>query len=208
MRHKDPDRKAVYLSEEVAFAGTLAEEPLQIDNLLQLADELFNHDWWQKCRLPTPEIESTRWWEWSSYAEVRCNSSVSIIRLRPADYTPWFLAHEAAHIAQFNLFPEGLHPDLEGHGREFRKCALIVTEILLGRAARRELWANYERRLPDQTGSVSAVPVLDQFVDPDGVGIFMRWRIQRLREEEAAYRRLHGSERRPSTTRIGGAISL
>lgn len=208
MKRKDPDRKAVYNAEEVAFAGTIAEEPLQVDNLLHLADELFNHDWWQSSRLPTPEIEPTRWWEFSSHAEVRCNQSVSIIRLRPDDYTPWFLAHEAAHIAQYNLIPEELNPTLEGHGREFRKCFLIVSEILLGRVASSELWRDFERRFPAGLGDLPAIPTLDSSLDPDGLGIFPRWRARRIREADVAYRLIHGAKRRPSTTRVGGEIVL
>lgn len=191
-RLKDPDKKSVYYAEEVAFAGTPFADPLPSDDLLALADELFHSGWWERLSIPVPTIEPTRWWERSSYAEAYCNGSQpTIIRLRHEDINPWYLAHEAAHIAQFYFYPKDRVPDLEGHGREFRACYLNVAETLLGRGAADELRTNFDRRLPvrpehqpGNPGWILTVPRLkhgvDRPEDATGEGIFPLWRHRQM----------------------------
>jgi hypothetical protein len=212
----DPDRQAVYYAEEVALLHTIHGRPIDIKDLLHLADQLFSHDWWARYKIPVPEIEPTLSHDDSSEAVTYCNmTGGNVIRLAPLDISPWSLAHEAAHIAQFYLYNIERRPDLEMHGREFRACYLITTEILLGRAAATELQINFDRRIsvrpehqPGQPGWIVTVPPLDATLDPEGVGIFPAWRTEQLAKEVTTLQERLALANPPASHRLNGATVL
>lgn len=185
----DPDRKSVYYSEEISFQGTRFAEVLPDNDLLALAAELFLTGWWDRFKIPVPTVEPALPGDTFSYATStlsRTGYVFDIIRLVPRDVSPWVLAHEAAHIAQFYFYPRDRRPDLEYHGREFRACYLNVAHTLLGQSAAEELKSHFDRRLPTRPehlpgnpGWILTVPPLrdeDRSLDPEGIGLFPRWR--------------------------------
>lgn len=205
---QDPDKKAVYYAEEVTFVDTLYAEPMHSSELLYLAGCLFDHDWWVQHKIPVPTIEPTSAWHRSSHATVRLNpNGGTVIRLAPNDINPWVLAHEAAHVAQFHFYNPDYCPDMKDHGREFRACYRNVAEILLGSAAAVELELNFARHIftADQN-TILTVPGLDPTLDPEGTGIFPRWRMRQQADEfEGLRQRIAATI---SVPRLNGAISL
>lgn len=206
---KDPDKQAVYYSEEVTFLDTLYAEPMHSSELLYLAGCLFDHDWWVKHKIPVPTIEPTSAKDRSSHASVGLRRNAgSVIRLAPNDINPWVLAHEAAHVAQFHFYNPGFNPDLQNHGREFRACYVAVAEILLGVEAADELSLNFARRipLPASPDTVLTVPYPETSLDPEGTGIFPRWRARQQADEfEGLRQRIAATI---GVTKINGAIAL
>ncbi len=216
-RRRDPDKEAVYYAEEVVFAETLHAEPIHSNDLMYLADQLFSHDWWERYKIPVPTIEPTRATDKSSHAETHGSwfNKSSVIRLAPQSINPWFLAHEAAHIAQFYFYNSTHHPLLEAHGREFRASYLAVTEILLGQRAARDLSASFDRHVrvrrqhkPGKPGSVVTVPKPDPFVTPVR-GLFPAWRDeQQVRQLKAIKDRVLIDAPMYTIPRVNGAIAL
>lgn len=202
-REKDPDQQAAYHAEMVAFEGTLFDEPLASDDFMRLADSLFSHDWWQRNRLTTPIIEPTRWVDRSSHAMVyyEKTSKDPIIRIAPQQINAWTLAHEAAHVAQYQLFLPTTHGEIASHGWEFRSVYLAVAKILLGQDAALSLSRNFAQFVRDG-GSLPFIVPADSASD---MGIFPAWRLAQRRAE---LDRLQQRMPAPSVPRIKGAIAL
>jgi hypothetical protein len=109
-------------------------------------------------------------------------------------------------VAQFHFYNRDFNPDLTDHGREFRACYQKVTEILLGREAAMDLGITLDLYVSDKPGTIITVPSVDPSLDPDGVGIFPRWRSRKQADE------LEGLRQRIAATlgapRLNGAIAL
>lgn len=203
----DPDQQAVYHAEALTFNETLYDAPMHSSELLYLAGCLFDHDWWASHKIPVPTIEPTGAKDTSSHATVRFwRNGGSIIRLSPYDINPRVLAHEAAHIAQYHFYNPDYNPEMQGHGREFRDTYLIVAEILLGSSAAKELSSAFARHVLSTPGTISTIPTPDPSLDPDGIGIFPRWRMREQADElEGLRQRIAATIKTP---RINGAIAL
>lgn len=220
-KSKDPDCQAVYYAEEVAFAGTLYAEPMDSNDLLALAAEMFLTGWWDRHKIPIPTIEPTLPGDTCSYAVSNWSETgyrYDTIRLLPDHVTPWHLSHEAAHIAQFYFYPYERCPDLETHGREFRACYYNVAASLLGMPAASELQINFDRRLPPRPEHTSGNPgwilTVPRLSDAeitqatDGLGIFPRWRLAEQAKVITTLQERLDAANPPSAHRVNGAIAL
>lgn len=210
---KDPDREQVYAAEEAVFESTTYATPMRSDDLLELADCLYQHDWWQMNNIPVPIIEPAKWRDRHSKAIVHVNRTNldPVIRLRKEDVCPWILAHESAHVAQFHFCRRSIEK-LTSHGVEFRDSYLAVTEILFG--------TNAAARLRSQFNSFPLVPALGviPLATDKGAsryGLYGRWADEQHSKELRRYltrtQSMGHLSKRQSTgdpDRINGAIAL
>lgn len=194
----DPDQEAVYFAESTVFEGTAFEEIVYDNDMQHLADELFGSDWWQSQNIPVPEIhvrrlEATRsvakiWEPWTGIPPQ--------IRFMASQVCPWYLAHEASHVAADHLYRRMCDVDMSSHGKHFRETYISIASLLLGADTAYELGRAFNREgLPTLTHI--NVPVFGS-----GNGIFPEWRSFKAIAE---MRRLNKST---ETERINGAIPL
>lgn len=174
----DPDKQAVYYAESVTFDGTLFTEPLHTNEITELAYRLFSHSWWTVNSIPVPIIKPTTGNDTSSYARIYHPYSIygddrdSTIHISPHDINAHTLAHEAAHVAQYHLFPLAMNPHIRSHGPEFRAVYLTVANILLGFDVVDTLADNFTRFLSDDSLQNQSLDL-----DTDTIGIYPEWRL-------------------------------
>jgi hypothetical protein len=211
-QRNDPDQQALYFAERTAFHETLHDEALDSDDFLMLAHRLFSHDWWERNRVPVPEIEPTSSQDTSSYASVYADRPEKdpIIRIAPCDIRPWVLAHEAAHIAHYHFYRQDNYGVIEAHGLEFRQTYLAVAEIVLGAEASQTLVANFDLHIAKRPGgrfdhpsNRVRIPGPRSRYDLAGEGLYPAWRSGKQRE---ALRQPHPVGL--VVPRINGAIAL
>lgn len=180
----DPDRQSVYYAEALTFEETLFTDPLHTTEFMELANLLFHSPWWSSNSIPTPVIEAIlghRNEPRASYAEVyhphsAYDEGLSYIRIAPDQIDVHTLAHEAAHVAQYHIFPIRLNPHIQSHGKEFRATYLMITSILLGYNACVSLADNFSRFIPDH----SWLPYAGDLEDlAGGPGIYKQWCLAR-----------------------------
>lgn len=177
----DPDKLSVYRAEEMTFEGTVFTDPLHTEEFIDLAILLFEHFWWSDNSIPTPAIKPTTKRDSSSYARIYHSPSAAgddrepVLHIAPNQIDVHTLAHEAAHVAQYYLFPVYLNPRLQSHGKEFRATYLIVASILLGYDAAEALAENLSRFIPDHSWRWYQ----EELQDYGRVGIYQKWCLER-----------------------------
>lgn len=176
----DPDRQAVYYAERLTFEETLFQDQLLTEEFINLAARLFSHPWWVERSIPVPTINPTTGRDTSSYALLYHPHSAAdemdpALHIAPNQIDAHTLAHEAAHVAQYHIYPMALNPGIQSHGLHFRAVYLIVTSILLGYDASTALADNFSRHLPDH----SWLPYAKDLEDVGGHGIYKRWCLAR-----------------------------
>lgn len=199
MKKTDPDQQAVYYAERVAFENTLFAEDLHSDDFITLAEMLFASDWWERNKVPVPHIEPTTSRDTTSYAWVHLHdpSRDPIIRIAPHDINVWILTHEAAHVAQYHLYPGAA----QSHGQEFRDTYLEVARIVLGDEAADNLAANFRMFIPLH-GSPYRPDFSASRPDVLGVGLYPSWRLEKHLQNISAL------DLAPTISRVNGAIAL
>jgi hypothetical protein len=176
----DPDRQAVYYAESLTFEETLFSDQLHTDEFVELAVSLFNHSWWVENSIPVPSIKPTTGRDTASYARLYHPHSAAderepALHIAPNQIDAHTLAHEAAHVAQYHIYPMALNPGIQSHGLHFRAVYLIVTSILLGYDACTSLADNFSRFIPDH----SWLPYAKDLEGIGGRGIYQKWCLDR-----------------------------
>jgi hypothetical protein len=197
----DPDQDAVYYAESLVFENTLFNELVTDADIQELADELFYSDWWTQNNLPVPllrvrRLEATR----SIANHFPTNSGRRPeIAFAAEQVNPWTLAHEAAHIAQYELFQSPFRT-IQSHGPEFRTAYVAVADVFCGRQAAWDLMNSFTTHLPARSNVAVHTALTSRDEDPEG--IFPRWR---LRQQLTEIKRFQPA---PDPIRINGAIAL
>jgi hypothetical protein len=132
----DRHRQAVYDAEDVAFGGTVHDEPMPFDDAADLTRAFCTARWWVAMELPAPEVVATRADSAHSYA--RCEGDPTI-HLSPAGCTVATIAHELAHVLAHRRTGQ-VEPD---HGPAFRRADVAVAGVLLGATAAARLAAAF-----------------------------------------------------------------
>lgn len=133
---RDTGRQKVYDAENLVFDETLYDEPLGMAGVASLADNLFIDEWWVSNINRYPEIVATRREANRSHANV----GLQRIAFSLGHDSAAVLCHEAAHIAQFVLHPNGA---IAAHGIEFRATMLDVATLLCGPVIAKRLESAY-----------------------------------------------------------------
>lgn len=177
----DPDQQAIYYAESLTFDETLFVDQLHTDEFIELATLLFSHSWWAENSITIPSIKPTTKRDTASHARIYHPYSAAgddreaVLHIAPSQIDVHTLAHEAAHVAQYHLFPVRLNPHLQSHGKEFRAVYLMVVSILLGYDACVALADNFSRFIPDH----SWLPYAADLESLGGTGIYKQWCLAR-----------------------------
>ena len=132
----DRHRQAVYDLEDVAFGGTIFDEPMAFAEAADLVRSFCADRWWIETGLPVPDVAPTRRDSGQSFA--RCGDDPSI-HLSPVGCTVATIAHELAHVVARRTGP-GDEPD---HGAAFRRADVVLAGALMGTAAAERLAATF-----------------------------------------------------------------
>jgi hypothetical protein len=128
----DRHRQAVYDVEDVAFGGTVHDEPMPFADADELTRAFCTAAWWAALQLPVPEVVATRVDSTRSYA--RCEGDPRI-HLSPAGCTVATIAHELAHVLVECLATGAAGGDEPHHGPAFRRADVAVAAALMGSSA-------------------------------------------------------------------------
>jgi hypothetical protein len=150
----DRHRQAVYDLEDVAFGGTIHDEPMPFAEAADLVRSFCAEGWWVARGLPVPDVLPTRVDSSRSYA--RCDGGDPSIHLSPAGCTVATIAHELAHVVARRTGADD-EPD---HGPAFRRWDVALAEALMGPAGADRLAAAFATAglVPGPEGDTAALP--------------------------------------------------
>lgn len=161
----DRHRQAVYDAEEVAFGGTIYEEPMALAEAADLVRSFCEDDRWTELGLPVPEVRPTR--RDSNHSYARCGDDGVSIHLSPTGCTAATIAHELAHV----LVRGSGRTGEADHGPSFRRADVDLVAALLGTAVADRLAAAFAAAGLDLATSSG--------VDRSSGGFWASWRSAR-----------------------------
>lgn len=165
---RDHSKSKVYAAETAVFDHTLYREQIGMAGVSDLADRLFNDQWWVTNIRLVPELVATRREADHSWAAVGGPLATISMSLDCEDAATF--AHEAAHVATYVVCGH-----VEGHGPEFRSALIEVVRLVCGPPASDRLAAAFsDYHLAVAADVVPAAPVRHER------GIYGMWRIDRF----------------------------
>lgn len=122
---RDRGRSRVYKVEEAVFAGSEASRLRSFDEVVEVAEAVFDTRWWSRFDVEV-ELRQTRPSARSSFCDFYGGRSFTVA-MCPAQLEAATLAHELAHV--ITSVSDVGDP---GHGPTFRSAMVDLTAVILG----------------------------------------------------------------------------